>query len=47
LAFAALSVDFLGPSAAYSAGSSAVNGEQHGFSVAWKFINSRRIPSGS
>ena len=31
----------------YSAGSSAVNDEQHGFSVAWKFINSSRIPSGS
>src|SRR5579862_77173 len=31
----------------YSAGSSAVKGEQHGFSVAWKFISSARIPSGS
>ena len=31
----------------YSAGSSAVNAEQHGFSVAWKFIISIRIPSGS
>ena len=29
----------------YSAGSSAVNGEQHGFSVAWKFITSTRVPS--
>ena len=28
----------------YSAGSSAVNGEQQGLSVAWKFINSWRIP---
>src|ERR1700733_12018749 len=34
--------------ACYSAvGSSAVNGEQQGFSVAWNSINSRRIPSGS
>lgn len=31
----------------YSAGSSAVNGEQHGFSEAWKFISSTRTPSGS
>jgi hypothetical protein len=31
----------------YSAGSSAVNDEQHGFSVAWKFMISVRIPSGS
>ncbi len=31
----------------YSAGSSAVNGEQQGLFVAWKFISSRRMPSGS
>jgi hypothetical protein len=31
----------------YSAGSSAVKGEQQGFSVAWKFISSIRVPSGS
>ncbi len=31
----------------HSAGSSAVNAEQQGFSVAWRFINSARMPSGS
>src|SRR5215469_3790835 len=31
----------------YSDGSCAVNGEQQGFSVAWKFISSARMPSGS
>jgi hypothetical protein len=31
---------------AYSAGSSAVKAEQHGISVAWKFIISTRMPSG-
>lgn len=34
-------------SKSYSEGSSAVNGEQQGFSVAWKFITSVRMPSGS
>ena|ERR1039457_4908330 len=33
--------------AAHSAGSSAVNAEQQGFSEAWKFISSSRMPSGS
>ena len=34
-------------SKSYSDGSSAVNGEQQGFSVAWKFMTSVRMPSGS